>query len=292
MSENPKVSVIVPVYNVERYLENCLNTLINQTLPDIEIICINDGSKDNSLNILKNFASKDERIRIIDKDNEGLSAARNDGLKAACGEYVGYVDSDDWVSLDFFEKLYDAAKRNDCDVACGNIIRCGKKVQKYKVQYKEEKYITAKLEKIKAVEIPRYNYVWNKIYRRDSLLKLDLPFPVGRFYEDMGWSIKVIYYLNGLVTVPDCAYFYRKNEFSIVSTKSPKHLSDCLKSEKEMIVFANEKNLEILNGYKFVKRDRIKFLGINLLKTFYYYPNTKKYMLFGLIPFLKIKDKS
>lgn len=292
MSENPKVSVIVPVYNVERYLENCLNTLVNQTLKDIEIICINDGSKDNSFDILKEFASKDERIKIINKKNEGLSAARNDGLKAAKGEYIGYVDSDDWVSQDFYEKLYVAAKSNNCEIAAGNIMRCGNKIEKYKVNYKSEAVITDNIEKLKAVKIPKYNYVWNKIYKRESLINLNLPFPAGRFYEDMGWSIKVVYNLNGLVTVPDCAYFYRRNEYSIVSTKSPKHTADCLKSEEEMIEFAEEKNLDILNGLKLVKRDRIKFLGINLIKTFYYYPNTKKYMLFGVIPILKIKSNS
>lgn len=292
MSENPKVSVIVPVYNVERYLENCLNTLVNQTLNDIEIICINDGSKDNSLNILRDFAAKDSRIKIIDKQNAGLSAARNDGLKAATGEYIGYVDSDDWVDFCFYEKLYNAAKRNKCDIACGNIRRCGNKIEKYKVHYSAEELITDKVDKIKAVKIPKYNYVWNKIYKRESLLNLNLPFPAGRFYEDMGWSIKVVYHLNGLVTVPDCAYYYRRNEFSIVSTQSPKHLADCLKSEEEMIEFAKENNIDVLNGYKMVKRDRIKFFGLNILKIFYYYPNTKKYTLFGIIPFLKIKYNS
>lgn len=129
MAGSPKVSVIVPVYNVEKYLEKCLETLISQTLKDIEIICINDGSKDSSLNILKKYALNDERIKIIDKHNEGLSAARNDGLNAATGEYIGYVDSDDWVDLNFYEKLYNAAKKYNAEAACANIIRCGNKVK-------------------------------------------------------------------------------------------------------------------------------------------------------------------
>ena len=291
MAGSPKVSVIVPVYNVEKYLEKCLETLISQTLKDIEIICINDGSKDSSLNILKKYALNDERIKIIDKHNEGLSAARNDGLNAATGEYIGYVDSDDWVDLNFYEKLYNAAKKYNAEAACANIIRCGNKVKKYKLKFENEQFITDNVEKLKATKIPKYNYVWNKIYKRTSLQNLNITFPYGRYYEDICWSIKVLYYLNGLVTVPDCAYYYRRNEYSIVSTKSPKHVSDAMDSEKEMIEFAEEKHLPVLDGLKLVKREKFKFLGVTILKTFYYYPNTKKYMLFGIIPIVKIKSK-
>lgn len=289
MSANPKVSIIVPVYNVEKYLANCLDTLVKQTLKDIEIICINDGSKDSSPEILKCYAQKDSRIKIIDKQNAGLSAARNDGLKVASGEFVGYVDSDDWVDLNFYEKLYTAAKKYDAEIASGNIIRCGNRAVKYKVKFEKEELITDSIEKLKAAKIPKYNYVWNKIYKRESLIALDLLFPDGRLYEDICWSIKAVYYLNGLVTVPECAYYYRRNPFSIVSTKSPKHEEDARQSEKEMIEFAEEKNLTcILNGLKLVRRERIKFCGLNILKIFHYYPNTTKYTLFGLIPVLKI----
>lgn len=291
MAGFPKVSVIVPVYNVEKYLEKCLETLISQTLKDIEIICINDGSKDSSLNILKKYALNDERIKIIDKHNEGLSAARNDGLNAATGEYIGYVDSDDWVDLNFYEKLYNAAKKYNAEAACANIIRCGNKVKKYKLKFENEQFITDNVEKLKATKIPKYNYVWNKIYKRTSLQNLNITFPYGRYYEDMCWSIKILYYLNGLVTVPECAYYYRRNEYSIVSTKSAKHVSDAMESEKEMIEFAEEKHLPVLEGLKLVKREKFRFLGVTILKTFYYYPNTKKYMLFGIIPIVKIKSK-
>lgn len=259
MAGFPKVSVIVPVYNVEKYLENCLETLISQTLKDIEIICINDGSKDSSPDILKKYALNDERIKIIDKHNEGLSAARNDGLNVATGEYIGFVDSDDWVDLNFYEKLYNAAKKHNAEVACGNIIRCGNRITKYKLKFENEQFITDNVEKLKATKIPKYNYVWNKIYKRTSLQNLNITFPYGRYYEDMCWSIKILYYLNGLVTVPECAYYYRRNEYSIVSTKSAKHVSDAMESEKEMIEFAEEKHLPVLEGLKLVKREKFRF---------------------------------
>ena len=105
---NIKVSVIVPVYNCEKYLKKCLDSLVNQTLKDIEIICVNDGSTDNSGRILEEYT--DSRIKIITKENGGLSSARNAGIAVAKGEYLGFVDSDDWVDLDFYEKLYNTAK--------------------------------------------------------------------------------------------------------------------------------------------------------------------------------------
>ena len=112
-----KVSVIIPVYNVELYLEKCLDSLINQTLKDIEIICINDCSTDNSLNILEQFKNKDERIKLINlKENKGAAIARNEGLKIAKGEYLGFVDPDDYVDLNFYEELYKKAKQDDADI--------------------------------------------------------------------------------------------------------------------------------------------------------------------------------
>ena len=101
-----KVSIIVPVYNVEKYLERCLDSLINQTLTNIEIVCINDGSTDNSGKILDDYAAKDNRIKVIHQNNAGQAVARNNGLKIANGNYINFVDSDDWVDLDFIEKLY------------------------------------------------------------------------------------------------------------------------------------------------------------------------------------------
>lgn len=290
MSNQVKVSIIIPVYNVEQYISQCLDSLINQTLQEIEIICINDGSKDNSLNILNDYAKKDSRIKIINKKNEGLSCARNDGLKAASGEYIGYVDSDDWVAEDFYEKLFIAAKKYNADIAAGNIVRCGKLVRKYRIKYEKEELLTDGLEKLKAAQIPKYNYVWNKIYKRESLLKLDIPFPAGKVYEDIRWSIKVIYYLENLVTVPESNYYYRKNQNSIVSVtkKSEKNMKDGDEAVDIMVQFAQEHNLtEILKNNK-LKRKKIKFCGLKIMEIAAYYPNTKVYKLFGFIPVFRI----
>ena len=111
----PKVSILVPVYNVEKYLPQCLESIAQQSLQDIEIICINDGSTDGSADILKNFAQEDSRFRIIQKENAGYGAALNDGLRAATGEYIGIVESDDKVDASMYEELYTAARKQQVD---------------------------------------------------------------------------------------------------------------------------------------------------------------------------------
>lgn len=111
------VSIIVPVYNTEEYLQKCLDSLTNQTLKNIEIICVNDGSTDNSLKILQDNAIKDDRIKIINQENKKQGAARNAGMQVATGEYIGFVDSDDYVDLHYFERLYRVARNYNSDIA-------------------------------------------------------------------------------------------------------------------------------------------------------------------------------
>lgn len=118
-----KVSVVIPVYNADKYLNQCVDSVVNQTLKDIEIILVNDASTDNSLNICNEYKKKDDRIKIVDKPvNQGLAAARNSGMEVCNGEYVVFLDSDDWVELDAYEKMYNAAKSNDSDIVFCNCI--------------------------------------------------------------------------------------------------------------------------------------------------------------------------
>lgn len=286
---NIKVSVIIPVYNAAKFLGECLDSLLNQTLKDIEIICVNDGSKDNSLEILNQYAEKDSRIKVLNQSNQGQSAARNNAMKLAQGEYIGFVDSDDWVDENYYEQLYNAAKRFDSDIAAGNFMRHGKRIKNKKLNYKKEKLFTNAADKMQAASIPKYNYIWNKIYKRESLFNLNLPFPEGRVYEDMYWLVRVVYGLNGFVTVSGSNYNYRKNAGSTITLKSPKHMADCVYAEKEMIKFFEEHNIPIRVNYKFVKREKIKLFGIDIMKVYHYYPNVTKYLLFGFINILTIE---
>ena len=115
--DKPYISVVMPVYNVEKYIADCLFSLINQTLEEIEFILVDDGSLDNSLEIINLFAKYDSRIKIIKQENAGPSKARNTGLKEAKGQYISFIDSDDWVDEDFLEKLYNSAKNNNADIS-------------------------------------------------------------------------------------------------------------------------------------------------------------------------------
>ena len=115
-----KISIVVPVYNVEKYLKKCIESIINQSLQDIEIICVNDGSTDSSLEILNDFASKDKRVVVINKTNSGYGHTMNMGLNTATGEYIGIIESDDFADLRMFEELYKLAKDNDADIVKGD----------------------------------------------------------------------------------------------------------------------------------------------------------------------------
>ena len=203
-----KVSIIVPVYNVEKYLKKCLDSLINQTLKDIEIICINDGSTDKSLEILEAYKNRDSRIILLNQENSGQSVARNRGIEIAKGEYLGFVDPDDWIDLDFFEKLYYSATSNDADIAVGGIIRVtGIKKKKFLNFEKETLTDNANL-KFELCDVPEKSYVTNKIYKTQKLKEINLKFEEGRIFEDCIFTPQALFYLGKIVTVPNIYYYY------------------------------------------------------------------------------------
>lgn len=215
-----KVSVIVPVYNVEEYLRKCLDSLTNQTLSDIEIICINDGSTDNSAVILQEYANKDNRIKVITQENAGVSNARNNGLKIAKGEYIGFCDSDDYVDLDFYEILYTSAIKYSADIAAADIIKIRKNKFKKFLSFKDTVVCETYREKLKICDVPDYSYVWNKIYRTEALKESKLLFEEGKTYEDMIFSVQILLHLKWLVTVPDTNYYYMSRKSSIVHNRA------------------------------------------------------------------------
>ena len=208
----PKVSVIIPVYNTEKYLRKCLDSVCNQTLSDIEIICINDSSLDSSFEILKEFAQQDDRIKLIDfNENKGAAAARNAGLDAAQGEFVGFVDSDDFVDADFYEKLYTKAKETGADTAKGNVYNYNPQTQE---TYLSEFYnMNDKIRENKAY----FHYGFTSaIYSRQLLAQNNIKFPEGIVYfEDPYFSVQVFLNLKNIVIVDDAKYYYTENHLSV-----------------------------------------------------------------------------
>lgn len=282
----PKVSIIVPVYNVGKYLSKCLDSLINQTLEDIEIICINDGSTDNSLDILKSYRTKDSRIKIIDKPNEGPSITRNLGIHSATGKYIGFIDSDDWIDLDFYEKLYSSITSNDVDIACATIIRKRENNSKYRVFFKEEKIYETLEDKLKAINYPKCSYIWNKLYKADKIK--NIPFKKGIYFEDVYWTLEVLKRTNKIITVPNINYFYRVNLDSIVKrVKDPKRQLDYYNSQKYLVKFYEENGIKLDKKYQNITKE-IKYLwNIPILKT-KERKTTQTYFLFSLLPIWRI----
>jgi len=205
MSHSTKVSVIVPVYNVEPYLRRCLDSLVNQTLKDIEIICINDCSPDNSLIVLKKYAKADNRIKIIDfEKNQGVSAARNAGIKIARGEYVGTIDPDDYIDLDYYEKLYLKAKKTNADVVHANL-KAGKVGS-------DKEYVNSIKKMGKIYSLSSHCLA---IYRMDLLLKYSLEYPRGiKYSEDLVFLAKALFFANKVESVNNVFYHYIRRDDS------------------------------------------------------------------------------
>ena len=221
-----KVSIIVPVYNVELYVEKCLESLVNQTLNDIEIIVVNDGSKDNSKQIIQDFIKKyqNKNIVYLEKENGGLSDARNYGIPYAKGEYIAFLDSDDYVEKDTYEQMYDIAKEEEADmVECDFYWEYPNKTR----QDIGEKYYTKKqmIEKVRVV-------AWNKLIKRDILEKTKIIFPKGYRYEDVEFTYKLIPHLNkvSFLKKPCIHYIQRKNSISNSQNERTKEIFDVLEN--------------------------------------------------------------
>ncbi len=242
----PKISVIVPVYNVEKYLARCLDSLINQTFQDFEIICVNDGSTDSSLQILEEYKKKDERIVVISQENKKLGAARNTGVSASKGEYITYVDSDDWVDLDYLEKLYNASVKYNADVSMSSVIKDRANGSKYYfLNNKKEKFIQNVSNIVnEMIILGKWYVVWGKLYRRSVIENLS--FIEHAFYEDIRYLLQVSVNVKSVVKVSGTAYHYFANNASIIrSGPSPKKTKDRTEATLWAYNFAKEHNIKL-----------------------------------------------
>jgi len=231
------VSVIIPVYNVEQYLEECLDSVINQTLNNIEIICVNDGSTDSSLGILEAYEKKDNRVRIISQENKGLSAARNTGMRLAEGKYIYYLDSDDYIEIDALEKLYQRAIQDDLDVLfCdGDVqfetIELKDNTPKFKKRGKYEGiYNGSELFKNMLANMDYQTQVSLHFAKREFLEKHELAFQEGLLYEDNIYTLNLILSASRAAHLSQTLFHYRIRENSIMTSDrvSFKHLYSSL----------------------------------------------------------------
>lgn len=212
---NPLISVVVPVYNVEKYLRQCIDSILSQTYMNLEIILVDDGSRDSSGSICDEYAKIDNRIVVLHKPNGGLSSARNAGIDIAKGEYIGFVDSDDWIEHDMYERLFDSICESGADIAvCGlfreyvnRTVNCS--------NTGENKVYDSSLAVQKLIENSEIqDYAVTKLYNRK--LWHDVRFPVGKYYEDMLTTYKLFLQSDKIAIINKCLYHYRQRKGSIV----------------------------------------------------------------------------
>lgn len=257
-----KVSVIIPVYNVEEYLPKCLDSVLNQTLEDIEIIVVNDGSPDNSEKIIKEYKKKDKRIVYYKKENGGLGSARNYGLSKANGEYIYYLDSDDYIDKEMLETLYNEAINKKLDVViCGYKSIYPNRVEEYIIP-KDVEEDTLNNKNSKIFNLPS---ACCKIYKRDWLIKQNIKFVEDKlWYEDFAYNIKILSSTDkvGIVNSPLYNYLIREN--SIMNNSRLMKNLDILLAFDDVILFLKEKEIydEFYSEVEYLAIDNIIISGI------------------------------
>lgn len=265
MEKQIKVSIILPIYNAENHIKKTLDSILAQTFENIEIICVNDGSKDRTLEVLKNLEQQDERIKIIDKKNEGAWKARLDGIKKSVGEYIAFVDSDDYVEQDFIKKLYDSIKKNNSDISvCGfkRIDEDTEKVLSQEMRYKETRIIEkgSNFEEVISVNTA----LWNKLYKASLLKEIKELENPPRILEDMVFLARVYLKTEKISFVDDYLYNYMVREGSAMNTLKDNDIylvqSAMLQIKGEYLKSqSNQEKIEILSSMAFLH------LGVSLM---------------------------
>ena len=213
------ISVVVPIYNVEAYVNRCIESLVNQTYKNLEIILVDDGSPDNCPQMCDMWAEKDNRIKVIHKENGGLSDARNAGMIIATGEYISFIDSDDYISLDFIEELCSTAIENEADIVECSVVNCYEdgSIDDFKddmncTVFEKEDALSGLI-----AEHPFHQHVWNKLYR--ASIALTVPFAVGKLNEDEFWTYQIFGKAKSVVRLNKTMYYYLQRSSSIMGER-------------------------------------------------------------------------
>lgn len=239
---NKLISIIVPVYNIEAYIKQCIESILSQTYTKFELILVDDGSPDNCGKICDEYANVDDRIKVFHKQNGGLSDARNYGLKKAKGEYISFIDGDDYIDINFYQMLIDAILSTDCDIAeCYSINfedGCTPKAI-----YENSTSVLSSFDWLTESSVGNFLpcVVWNKIYKKELFKNIE--FPIGRHYEDEATTYKVIYRAKKIVRLNSALYFYRQRNGSITTLeKNMKEINEQYSALEDKYVYFKNKN--------------------------------------------------
>lgn len=309
---NCKISIVVPIYNVELYLDKCVSSLINQTYKNIEIILVDDGSPDQCPALCDAYAQKDQRITVVHKENGGLSDARNAGIEKARGEYILFVDSDDYIELDTCEKLYEIITSYEVDIVVGN----ARKIEKGVCSLMRHTYIPQKdvisgpdYLKLELIKGTMYMAAWLNLYKKSFLVDNKLSFEVGLLHEDEEFTPRAFLKANSVLGTNIVFYNYLIREGSITTSKkklkNAEHImKTCRKLEEiyekiedeELKALLNDNlvdkflntfqtarlynkehkklvNKKFLKNKAYTKRNRFRVILFSLNKVIYYYVN-------------------
>ncbi len=239
----PLISVIVPVYNVEKYLDRCISSIVEQTYKNLEIILVDDGSPDNSGKICDQWAERDPRIKVIHKENGGPSETRNLGVSKSNGEYISFIDSDDFVSKNYFFTLYKILFESGADISCCDYrITTNSAKEIFDKQISHISTITGKQACFDMFELDKevfYCVLWGKLYKTKIINLYTLP--VGRVHEDEATTFKYLYSASKICVTSQVLYAYYQNETSIMHTRSSNRRPDALWAKMQRVHFFEEK---------------------------------------------------
>lgn len=285
MEEKPLISIIVPVYNVEKYLEQCIQSIVGQTFRRWELLLIDDGSTDGSGKICDKFAEHDKRIKVVHKQNSGQADSRNVALEMATTDIIGYVDADDWIEPDMYEVLYDTMIQNDADVSmCGfywsykteeNVDKKGRRRKKWlPSSFKKDKYayckegdtiVFTREEAVKLILEDKVikSYLWDKLFRR-SVINTDMP--KSLYYEDFATLFKWLMTVNKVAYSCAPKYHYRQRISSTVNDNDPKKKFHYFLAAQERFKYFNEKDFGIFNLNQKKLKSKVVFIGTKASK--------------------------
>jgi glycosyltransferase involved in cell wall biosynthesis len=242
----PAISVVIPVYKCEKFLARCLDSLLAQKFTDWQAICIDDGSPDKSGEILDWYAMQDKRFVVLHKKNAGVSAARNDGIKKATGKYIHFLDADDFIDVDYYEKMHGLIMQNNADVAVSGFVSDNKYTKP--IIYKKSRILTGIMQKVRYSFILTDSYVWRYLFKKDFIKKQKLMFDTNLIaQEDTLFVLNAVEQANFVVTVPDVNYHYMFNENSALNSRDEAH------------------HAKVKQQYKIGKQYRIQFAKRNKL---------------------------
>ena len=242
------ISVIIPIYNVEKYIRKCFESLLKQTYKDLQIIVVNDGSKDNSINIINEYIDKFKCIEIINQENMGVSIARNNGLKYAKGEYTLYIDPDDFIDEKMIETMYKSAVGNNSDIVlCGYYLYYQSTEKKIKVEYDLNSNKVYSNEKIIDMMLRHeiQGQLWNKLFKTKVLIENNFTMEKGRAIEDVFPVFKIVCNVKRISYVDEILYYYRQNETSTIHTKNVKIMNDYYYAMTCILNYINENNISV-----------------------------------------------